>query len=52
MNADMKYSFDEKCYELAEHFYPNATKNQLDDLAQRIQDLVESSDLEQQRGPA
>lgn len=44
-----KYSFDEKCYELAEHFYPGAPKPLLDELAQRFQDQVEgcaSSELD------
>lgn len=36
-----KYSFDERCYELAEHFYPGAPRELLDELAQRFQDQVE-----------
>jgi hypothetical protein len=36
-----KFSFDEKCYELAEYFYPEAATQRLNELAQRIQDVIE-----------
>ena len=36
-----KYSFDSKSLDLAEHFYPDATKAQLDALAQQLQDCAE-----------
>ena len=38
-----RYSFDSACYELAEHFYPGAPKELLDELAQRIQDQCEGN---------
>lgn len=41
--TDRRHSFDVKCYELAEHFYPGAPKALLDELAQRFQDQVEGS---------
>lgn len=47
--AERKYSFDSACYDLAEHFYPGAPKEKLDELAQRFQDQVEggaSADLD------
>lgn len=34
-------SYDEKCYELAEHFLPNPEKGQLENLAQHIQYSIE-----------
>jgi|SRR5262245_22168007 len=39
-----QYSFDEKCLELARHFYPDAPKEYLDQLAQEFQDCVEGRD--------
>lgn len=41
-----EYCFDEQCRWLAEHFYPNATDKQLNDLAQEIQDVVEAAEIE------
>jgi hypothetical protein len=38
-----KYSFDSACYDLAEHFYPNAPTELLNELAQRFQDQAEGS---------
>lgn len=35
-------TFDSKCHELAKHFYPNATAQELNDCAGDIQDAVES----------
>jgi len=35
-------TFDSKCYELAQHFYPEATEAQLNELASDIQDTVET----------
>jgi hypothetical protein len=40
--AEPKYSFDSACYDLAEHFYPGAPAELLNELAQRIQTQVES----------
>lgn len=42
-----EFSFDEKCLELARHFYPNAPELDLWGLAQRLQDVVEAEDIEQ-----
>lgn len=42
-----KHSFDSKCLDLARYFYPAATEDRLHDLAQRLQDQVESEDIEQ-----
>jgi len=36
--------YDEKCYELAKYFYPEASEDKLDDLAQQIQDIIEDFD--------
>jgi hypothetical protein len=36
-----RYSFDEKCLDLADYFYPEATKSQHDALAQQLQDCAE-----------
>lgn len=36
-----QHSFDAKCRDLAEHFYPEATQSQLDELAQQLQDCAE-----------
>lgn len=38
-----KYSFDEKCYELAKHFFPKSVESELNQLAQLLQDQVELS---------
>ena len=37
----MKTSYDPKCLELAEYFYPTATRNALDEIAQRLQETIE-----------
>lgn len=37
----MKYSYDEKCLDLARHFYPNQSIAFLEALAQAFQDCVE-----------
>lgn len=37
-----KFSFDEKCLELARYFYPNEPEAMLDVLAQEFQDAAES----------
>ncbi len=38
-----KYSFDSKCYELAEHFlHSDATESVKKELAQAVQDAVEN----------
>lgn len=39
--AIMRTLYDSKCYELAQHFFPTASHNQLDELAQRFQECVE-----------
>lgn len=36
-----KHSFDEKCADLAWHFYPDATEAQAASLAQQLQDCAE-----------
>lgn len=36
-----KYSYDEKCFELAQHFYPTQSFAFLEALAQEFQDCVE-----------
>lgn len=36
-----QYSFDSRCYDLAEVFYPDATGPQLNRLAQQLQDCAE-----------
>lgn len=41
----MKHSFDTKCRELAEYFYPDWDAEALDDLAQDIQTLVEDATI-------
>lgn len=41
----MKHSFDEKCLDLARYFYPNAEELELRDLAQLLQDTVESANI-------
>lgn len=47
----MKHSFDEKCLELAEYFYPHAKKEWLDDLARQLQGVIESAeDVAPERG--
>ena len=46
MISGTEYCFDEQCRWLAEHFYPNATDKQLNDLAQEIQDVVEAAEIE------
>lgn len=38
-----EHSFDDRCYELAEHFFEGAPPDLLCELAQRLQDQVESS---------
>jgi hypothetical protein len=38
-----EYSFDSECFELAQHFFGDAPVELLNELAQRIQDQVESS---------
>ena len=38
-----KYSFDQECFWLAEYFFRDAPKELLNELAQRLQDQVESS---------
>lgn len=38
----MAKTFDAKCMELAKHFYPQATEEQLGECAGDIQDAVES----------
>lgn len=40
------YTFDDQCYELAQHFFPNATEEKLNEVAQAIQDTVETFDEE------
>jgi hypothetical protein len=40
-------SFDQKCYDLAEYFYPEAPPDRLAELAREIQSVVEDSDLSQ-----
>jgi hypothetical protein len=35
-------TYDSKCFELAKHFYPNASAQELSDCAGDIQDAVES----------
>jgi len=40
------YCFDEKCLDLARYFYPAAPEDRLRDLAQRLQDEVESEDID------
>lgn len=37
----VRMSFDEKCYELAEYFFPTADEAKLNEIAQSIQDAVE-----------
>lgn len=37
----LKHSFDDRCYQLAWHFYPDANEAQLSALAQQIQDCAE-----------
>lgn len=37
----MRTSYDPKCLELAEYFYPTATRNALDEIAQRLQETIE-----------
>lgn len=37
----MRTLYDSKCLELAEYFYPTASREQLDELAQRFQECVE-----------
>jgi hypothetical protein len=41
-----KNCFDAKCLDLAIYFYPAASADRLNDLAQRIQNEVESEDLD------
>lgn len=41
-----KHCFDAKCLDLAIYFYPAASADRLNDLAQRIQNEVESEDLD------
>lgn len=41
----MKHSFDSKCRDLAEYFYPDWDAAALDDLAQDIQTLVEDATI-------
>lgn len=36
------YSFDDQCYELARHFFPNASEEKLNEVAQAIQDTIET----------
>jgi hypothetical protein len=36
-------AFDEKCLDLAKYFYPDATREQLDMLADDIQNVVEDA---------
>jgi hypothetical protein len=38
--------YDQKCYELAEHFFPEAAPVKLEELAQLLQDTVEDFDPE------
>ena len=37
--------FDPKCYELAEHFLPNASENRKRLLAQEIQSIIEDFEV-------
>ena len=37
------HSYDSQCYDLAEYFFPGAPRELLSELAQRLQDQVESS---------
>jgi hypothetical protein len=39
-----KHCFDSKCLELAEHFYPHATREWLANLAQQFQDAAENAE--------
>lgn len=39
-----KHCFDSKCLELAEYFYPHATREWLSNLAQQFQDVAESAE--------
>lgn len=39
--ARKKHSFDDRCYQLAWHFYQDATEAQLYALAQQLQDCAE-----------
>jgi hypothetical protein len=41
-----EHSFDPKCLDLAIYFYPAASAERLNELAQQIQDVVESDDLD------
>ena len=40
-NPDRRRSYDPKCFDLAEHFLPNGTEDQKDELAQVIQCAIE-----------
>lgn len=47
-----KYSFDSKCFDLAEYFLPaEATESVKNELAQSIQDAVEDFTMEPPRRP-
>ena len=41
----VKYSYDEKCFELAQHFYPRQSFAFLEALAQEFQDCVEGREV-------
>jgi hypothetical protein len=47
----METPFDSKCLELAEYFFPNATKDQQRECASDIQDSVESCRIWWDREP-
>jgi hypothetical protein len=38
---ERQYIYDDKCYELAQHFLPEGTEEQLDCLANEIQTTIE-----------
>lgn len=38
----VEYSFDEKCLDLARHFFPDAVEPFLKDVAQLLQDTIEA----------
>lgn len=44
-------AFDEKCLDLAKYFYPDATREQLDVLADDIQNVVEDASDEMSQDP-
>lgn len=52
MNMPFRYSFDSKCFDLAEHFLPpDTTQAVKNELAQAIQDAVENFGIPQKRSP-